>query len=250
MSEAAPTNALTEARLRRARTMRGFTIAVGASLLAHAGGLALAVWASAPVARPRLEPAIPVQLVKLGKKRDPSLLPRLVADAPPPSDPDVVKLDDGRPKPPSDKQKKPSTEPQLSDRARELLSDRAVDRTLDRALEKVEGEGDPDGDVNGTTTDATNAATGYARDVSRALKQAYRLPDTIPAGQRQFLKARVLLFIDRGGHITRFEFVESHPNAAFMGALESMLRTLVLPAPPADKARAFEQNGLEVIFSP
>ena len=59
------------------------------------------------------------------------------------------------------------------------------------------------------------------------------------------------MFIDRNGSISRFEFVERHPNTLFMGALESMLGgSLQLPPPPASEAARYASDGLEVAFSP
>src|SRR6185436_5909207 len=104
-------------------------------------------------------------------------------------------------------------------------------------LDKIDDrEGDADGDVRGTTTDITAAATGYTRQALAALQSAYTLPETIPASQRQFLNAQVLVFVERDGTIARYEFVERHPNEIFMGALESMLRTVKLPPPPPELA--------------
>lgn len=232
------------------RRQRGLALAIGASIVVHGAGVAWAL--SSPKVEPRraIESAIPVQLVKLGKKRDPNLLPRLTAEPPPPA-PDTVKLDTGKdPAPSASPRERPKkTDDKLSDAARRLLE---RDNALDRALERVEEpEGDPEGDVGGTTTDATNAAKGYEAQVARVLKSKYSVPEAIPAGQRQFLRARVILFIDRSGAISRFEFVERHPNTLFMGALENMLGgSLQLPPPPASEAARYASDGLEVAFSP
>lgn len=232
----------------RRRTMRGFTIALFVSLLVHGAGLGSAVYASRKRPAPKLESAIPVQLVKLGKKRDPKLLPRLVAEPPPPPE-DVVKLDtsDKSVPIPKEKDKTPrSKEPELSDAARRMLDQ----SRLDRALEKIDPEGDPEGDEFGTTTDAANAATGYLRDITRALQASYRLPEAIPSSQRQFLRARVVLYIERDGRIREFDFVERHPNGLFMSALETLLKSIVLPKPPPTEAGRVDSDGIEVIFRP
>jgi hypothetical protein len=232
------------------RTRRGLAIGIGVSILVHGAGVAFAISTSTPTPPRVVESAIPVQLVKLGKKRDPNMLPRLTAEPPPPA-PDAVKLDNGKPPEPSasPRERPKRTDDKLSDAARRLLE---RDSALDRALAKVEDqEGDPEGDPSGTTTDATNAARGYEAEVARVLKSRYAIPEAIPAGQRPFLKARVVLFIDRGGGITKFEFVERHPNALFMGALETMLGSnLRMPPPPASEAQRYATQGLEVSFKP
>ena len=238
-------------RQAKRRTLRGFNITLICSLLLHTAGVGAAVYVGRGKPAPRLDTAIPVQLVKLGKKRDPKLLPRRVDEPPPPPAEDAVKLDTSdKPPPPADpKEKQPTSpkEPEMSERARRLLED----TNLDRALKKVEdAEGDPEGDEFGTTTDTANAAAGYQREISRALQANYRLPESIPASQRQMLRARVVLFIERNGKIASYEFVERHPNTQFMGALEQLLSTTTLPPPPAAEAERMREAGIEVIFRP
>jgi hypothetical protein len=243
-------NPVSAARAAHARTRKGLMIAIGVSIFVHGAGVAWALSSSTPAPKREVQSAIPVQLVKLGKKRDPNMLPRLAAEPPPPA-PEAVKLDTGKApaasSAPRDRSKK--TDDKLSDAARRLLE---RDSALDRALERVEEpEGDPDGDAAGTTTDNTNAARGYEAQVARALKAKYSIPEAIPAGQRQFLRARVVLYLDASGLVSRFEFLEQHPNRLFMGALETMLMSsLRLPPPPASEAARYASDGLEVAFSP
>jgi len=229
------------------RTRRGLMLGIGVSVAVHGAGVAWALSGSSKVEPPRIiQNAIPVQLVKLGKKRDPELLPRKVTEAPPPP-PDTVKLDTGQPVPTAAPVDKPKHTDQMSDAAKRLL-DRET--KLDRALEKVEAEGDPEGDEEGTTTDTTNAARGYEASVAKVLKSNYQLPEAIPAGQRQFLLAKVVLYIEANGKLSRFEFEERHPNTLFMGALESMLSNIQLPPPPPSEAARVASDGLLVVFRP
>src|SRR5687768_7683738 len=94
-------------RLSRKRRMRGFYAAVIFSVVLHAAGVGGAVYASRKPDIPKLDSAIPVQLVKLGKKRDPKLLPRKVDEPPPPPPEEAVKLDSGeKPKPEVKKEEK------------------------------------------------------------------------------------------------------------------------------------------------
>jgi type IV secretory pathway VirB10-like protein len=236
-------------RVMRKRTTRGFSLALIGSVVLHAAGVGAAVYSSRGHKAPRIENAIPVQIVKLGKKRDPKLLPRKVEEvAPPPPPEEAVKLDSGDKQKPVEKEteKKPtSKEPEMSAAAKRLLDE----RKLERALQKIdEQEGDPEGDIHGTTTDATNAATGYQRDVGRVLQASYAVPEAIPASQRQFLKARVVLFIEKNGRISNYEFTEKHPNGLFMGALERLLNNITLPPPPAELAKQVKEDGIEILF--
>ncbi len=234
------------------RRSHGFGWVVLVSIIFHGGALAAAVIVQGKQGRDRpINTAIPVKLVRLGKKRDPKLLPRKVAPAPLPP-PEAVVLETAsskKPVPVKPKAAKPKTQTRPSARAQEILSGRAA--VLDNALRKIEEpEGDPLGDVRGTTTDAAHAATGYAQAVSAALQSAYSVPELIPASERRFLEARVVLYIQPNGAIARVEFVKRHPNKLFMSALEKLLKTLTLPPPPAKLARRFRKTGLEVKFSP
>ena len=239
----------------RSQNNRGFFIMLGLSIFVHGcavPGLALFKGDSKP--KVDLSRAIPVQLVKLGKRRNPKLLPRIARNAPPPPPSEGVALDRGKKKKQPNKSKKRNRkaekkEQKISDAARRMLESNALDDALDK-FSTDEPEGDPDGDIDGTTTDATNAAAGYHRDIVKVLKAKYKVPTVIPRAQRQFLKARVVLFIEGNGQISDFEFIERHPNQVFMRALDSLLKTVKLPPPPRKQAREYRRNGVEIIFRP
>ena len=114
-------NPVSAARAAHARTRKGLMIAIGVSVFVHGAGVAWALSSSTPEPKRAVESAIPVQLVKLGKKRDPNMLPRLAAEPPPPA-PEAVKLDTGKApaasSAPRDRPKK--TDDKLSDAARRL----------------------------------------------------------------------------------------------------------------------------------
>ena len=236
---------------RRSQNSSAFMVMVGLSIFLHGSAVAgLALLKEDTKPRIDLSRAIPVQLVKLGKKRDPKLLPRMVRNAPPPKA-EGIALDTGKKKPTPKKkpQKSPPKAEKISDAARRMLESNALDNALDK-FSNEEPEGDPDGDIDGTTTDSTHAAAGYHRDIVKTLKAKYRVPTVIPPSQRQFLKARVVLFIEANGRISQFEFIERHPNKVFMRALDSLLKTVQLPSPPRRQAAAYRRDGVEIIFRP
>ncbi len=239
---------------------KGIGLMLAASFLIHAGIVTAVVIAQGqkPVYKPVA--SIPVELVRLGKKRDPSLLPRKVRKPPPPkaattapvpvAAADAVKLDTGK------KLKKKSKKPakarkKLSAAAQAMLSGSgsAMDRAMDR-LKPDEPEGDPGGSRFGTTTDPAKAAKGYEAQISALLAQRYKLPETIPASQRRFLRAEVALFITAGGAVAKYDIVKPHPNQAFMGALESLLKSIKFPAPPKDLASHYRKDGVIIVFKP
>lgn len=264
---------------RSSKANSGFLPLLMVSIIVHVGSIGTTVYAVS-LSPPRIQPSasIPVELVRLGKPRDPELLPRKVRAPPPPPPappppPEPPPPEPAAPEPPppaeavavpveppkTEKEKpkpktkaKPKKSPRLSKAAQRLLQNRSSSEArLDDALAKLdEQEGSPDGSLRGTTTDPSKAAEGYIRALTEALDQAYDIPAAIPAAQRPFLKARVVLFIDRNGRITKFEFIERHSNKLFMSALENLLRTIRLPRPPAALRRRMARSGVEINFSP
>lgn len=232
----------------RRKSTSFFTAMIVASLFVHGSAIAgLAIWKGKTTKRVDLSRAIPVRLVRLGKKRDPKMLPRLVRAAAPKDD--GVALDTSKsekPKPPTAKPEKPK---EMSDAAKQMLAGRSLDDAFAK-IDDDEPEGDPEGDPSGTATEGATMADKYHREIVRTLQAAYRVPTVIPASQRQFLKARVVLFIERNGRVASYEFVERHPNKVFTGALESLLRSIELPPPPAKQAKIYRDDGVEIIFRP
>lgn len=246
------------------RQQAGFLPLVVASTVVHVGVFGAAVALANLNPQPRADlTALPVELVSLGKPRDPKLLPRKVRrrasktpEAPAVSPPkaDAVALD-GKTK--SDKKSRtdqksrtPKKPRKLSAAAEALLAG-GGDPDLDDALAKLEDpEGRPDGSRLGTTTDPAHAANAYEAQVAALLRARYKLPLTIPSSQRRFLAAELVLYIDRNGRVTRHVFTKRHPNAAFMGALENLLRSVQLPPPPRALAAGYAREGLAVRFKP
>ena len=234
-------------RDRQRAVNRGFKWVLIASFVLHFGVFGAVVFAQSQRPAVVVKDAIPVELVQLGKPRDPDLLPRKVRRAPPPPD-DGVNLDTGK-KPKTKPKRKRDPDKAMSDAARRLLND-ANDSALDNAFSKLdEPEGSPDGVARGTTTDPTRAARGYEAQVGASLKQAYRLPETLKS-RRQFLSAEFVLFIESNGRIARYEIVKSHPERVFMSALENLLKSHQLPAPPKALAKRYRDQGVRVRFKP
>jgi outer membrane biosynthesis protein TonB len=237
------------ARVRSHELNRGFTAIIVFSLIVHAGALGGAVYAQHLKGRPKVVMnSIPVQLVKLGKPRDPNLLPQITRPPPPPPD-EGIALDTANDAKPNEKTKdrpKPK-EPEMSDAAKRLLESAAKEQDRGRI---TEDEGAEDGSIYGTTTDTTNAASGYLAQVGAIIQQSYTLPLTIAESERRFLSAEVVLYIERDGTVSKYEIQKIHPNEAFRRALELVLQTLKLPPPPPQFADDYRNQGLGVRFKP
>jgi hypothetical protein len=239
------------ARVRVQQANRGFSGLFIVSLLVHAGALGAVIFGQHLKGKPKVTMnSIPVQLVKLGKLRDPNLLPQITRPPPPPPDEGIALDTANNAKPTEQTTEKPKPkDPQLSDAAKRLLESRPDE--LDRAVGRIEeDEGSPDGSIYGTTTDPTNAAKGYAAEVAAIIQQSYVLPKTITPSEHRFLSAEVVLHIERDGTVSKYEIVKIHDNEAFKRALESVLQRLKLPPPPPAVASEYAEAGLGVIFKP
>src|SRR5690349_16030830 len=129
----------TSASTRGARANRGFGIVVAFSVGLHALAIGSALYAQGR--RPEIKPfqnAVPVQLVALGKKRDPKLLPRIQQEAPPPPPDEGIALETSKTDP--SEKTKPSKKPEqkLSDAAKRMLEGANKDSKLDKALQQIE----------------------------------------------------------------------------------------------------------------
>lgn len=257
-------------RARLKRVNRGFGAVVFGSLVLHVGAFAGVLYWSSLQPKSTLDfESIPVELVSLGKERDPNLLPRKVRPRPAPAPqpeaapepeapkapepaPDAVNLETKQ-KPEPKKKPRPRKQPTQpkgpSRAAQDILS--GADQDLDAALDRLDiPEGSPDGSPFGTTTDAAHAASAYEARVQGLLKSKYTIPDTIPVTERGFLAAELIIYIDGNGNVTRYEITKRHSNPTFMGVLEQMLRSLKLPAPPKAMVSTYRSEGLFVRFKP
>ncbi len=236
-------------RSRRKTVNVGFKWVMITSLMLHFGIFGAVVYAQNNKPVIKVINAVPVELVRLGKPRDPDLLPRIQRIAPPPPD-DAISLDTGK-KPKKRKRDKPPRQkkPKMSAAARRMLAG-ANDDALDNALSKIEApEGTADGVVEGTTSDPARAARGYIALAGASLRRAYSLPDILKA-QQQFLSAEISISISANGKILKYEVVTRHSNELFMSALERLLKSHQLPAPPKELANRFRTEGILVRFKP
>lgn len=233
----------------RGSVNRAFKWVLIASFALHSCIFAVVVYAQKVRPHPTVIDAIPVELVRLGKPRDPDLLPRKVRHAAPPPVDDAVNLDTENKAKPTKTTPTKSKPPEMSDAARRLLEG-ANDDALDDALAKIEeAEGSPEGVPEGTTTDPARAARGYEALASASIKRAYQLPDLLKA-QQQFLVADILIHIEADGRITNYEIIKRHPNDLFMSALENLLKSHQLPAPPKELVDKYRSEGILLKFKP
>jgi TonB family protein len=235
---------------------------LGVSVAGHGLLVVLGLIYSFLTAGPKVDPNIPVikaSLVRLGKPRDPKLLPRKEEPPPPPKE---VKAP---PAPPSEAPKPPSptaapvlpTKPQpapapqkgdtsADDRRKRLFGafDKASKKSEPQELEGAE-DGDPDGDS------ATAEGERYYALISTQVHRFYRASNTIPETERNSLKAQVKLRVDRTGEVLELAMVSSSGNELFDAAVLATIRQASPFSPPPEHLRESLRNtGVIMEFRP
>src|SRR5216684_1693977 len=167
---------------------------------------------------------IRASLVRLGKPRDPDLLPQKEELPPPP----------------------PKSEGSEAVRRKQLLG--AFNRTA-KGTRIRELEGQLDGDPGGDS--ATAEGERYWGLISSQIHRNYDISDTIPAQERIRLKAQVLLLIGRSGEVLRIQLLQSSGNDLFDNAVLTAARKAGPFAPPPDHLRAMlQKTGVRLEFRP
>ena len=232
------------------RPQRQVWLFITGSALVHAGLLSLLVLGGVldeMHSRDRDDARI-TAVLRLGKPRDPKLLPRKLEEAPPPAAPAPEQR--AQPKP-SETQPEPSRAAARPGPQSKIDYTRAMKHAVaDLAKENKgeEPEGSPDGVADG---DARVAQLGneYYTKLYKAIKANYSLPETINERERMYLKATVVLFLDARGHIKEMVFEKKSGNGVFDAAVDRAIRkTAPFPAPPRELAQQYAREGIGFEF--
>ena len=234
---------------RRSRQQRRLTMTVVVSLVVHL--FAFAAWAFFPTddkSKPiNLDEAVvKARLVKLGKPRDPKLLPR-IPTAPPPTPPDK-KAPPNLEKPDSpEKDKVEPDKKSASDILDQFKTDNQVPRDLnDLIRERVgedEEEGQAFGDKDGTALDGEITDSYFARVTARIFK-SMEVSSVLSDEERVRLKAELCLKIDDGGAVSDIKVTKSSGSTIYdSDIVAAALRASPVPAPPPP-ARARAAQGV------
>jgi len=196
---------------------------------------------------------IKASLVRLGKPRDPKLLPRIpdapkeeeakapVPEPPKPEEPKSVPMPDAKARPPGN-----------ADRRKQLLS--AFNRTSGaggsrtaKTIEELEGQ--TDGDPNGNS--ATQEGERYYGQLKAQIQQRYDVSQTIPEQERLHLKAQVLVLIGKTGEVLKARLATSSGNELFDNSvLAAVKKASPFPPPPEHLRDALQRRGIVLEFRP
>lgn len=226
-----------------------FAWGFGVTVLLHASAAVAIVLGHGKAVPVRPAPQMMVaRLVRLGKPRLPHLLPRkpaaplpapVVAPAPEPLAPPVVP----KPTEPAPPAVKPADVRSAMARARALAARNAP------VGEPEEPEGRPEGTPEGT---ADTAAEGdpWATEVYRRIRDAWQVPETVPARDLPKLKALVVVRLADDGRIVERRLKTPSGNRFFdASTLDALVRVDRLPLPPRERAAQILGSELELEFN-
>jgi len=207
---------------------------------------------------------IRASLVRLGKPRDPKLLPRKEQLPPPPKQVDAPKPAPDAPPPPSSAavavpipgvKPEPSSTPKPEpvkgektgeDRRKRLFG--AFDKTA-KAAEPEEAEGAEDGDPDGDS--ATAEGERYFGLLQSQVRRHYNVADTIPDSERLRLNTVVAVRLGRTGEVLDVSLTKPSGNDLFDSAVVTAVRRASPFSPPPDHLRdTLQKHGVNLSFRP
>jgi protein TonB len=211
--------------------------------------------------------ARPIQasLVRLGKPRDPKLLPRKEQLPPPPKQVDAPKPPPDAPAPaPSpaavavpipgvtpEPSSAPKPTPQKGEKTGEDRRKRlfgAFDKTA-KAAEPEEAEGAEDGDPDGDAARAEGER--YFGLLQSQVRRHYNVADTIPDSERIRLNTVVAVRLGRTGEVLDVSLTKPSGNDLFDSAVVTAVRKASPFSPPPDHLRdTLQKHGVNLSFRP
>ena len=213
--------------------------------------LGVIVWSSIAHTANSAEPQkfIATKLVKLGKKRDKTLLPR-IPSTPPPAAREAVSLD--TPKEPVKKSAEADQKqvPTAQERLTQMSS-------LSNALERVrktadQPEGDPEGVEGGEVTDASQAIIGmkFATEISRCVKENFTV-EGMDETKAKRLSATILVRVKPNGRLFDPKVQASSKNRIFdASVLAAAQKCGKVSPPPKELEEQLHRQGILFVFKP
>jgi TonB family protein len=180
-------------------------------------------------------------LVKQGKKREETLLPRKEPEAPPPPEEKIPIPTPGvKPEP---KPKVTSDKPQPADKKKSLFD------ALNKTAKAEEEEGEEDGDPNGDS--AKQEGEKYFGVINAAVRRNYDVSNTIPESERIRLTADVLIRLDANGQLLEVSLTHSSGNDVFDGAVVGAIKKAAPFGPPPPHLKdTLKNKGVPLRFRP
>ena len=213
---------------------------------------------------------VKTRLVKLGKKRDEKLLPRIAKEkpkpkpkeaappkpvpdkpAPPKAEPKPAPKPEAKPEPEKPAEKKPSAQDLLQKFAEENAPEPerpSIDDLIADRIGEEEDEGHEDGSKIGEEISGRLKAT-YNDKLLARVKNALVAPATLSEQERLFLKAVLFVAIDADGSLLDARISKSSGNSGFDNAVLAAAKKTSYGAPPIP-VRDFYRAGVAMNVCP
>jgi len=208
---------------------------------------------------PLEQPPIKASLVRLGKPRDPKLLPRREQPLPPPNAeaapptpkpplpaPPAVAIPVPGVKPtPAAPARKPEATATTDSRSRLFGAFSKVAQAAKPEALEGQAQGDPRGDAARSENDP------YWGLLNAQVRQHYDVSQTIPDAERMILKALLQIRIGKDGKLLDSKLVVPSGNALFDNAvLTAVKRASPFSPPPGNLLKQLQGTGVTLEFTP
>lgn len=241
----------------RRRADRLLLIFMGASLLGHTACVATVALLQGQRKPPvQLDDnVVKARLVKLGKKRDEKLLPRIdkarpappvEKKAPPKADPEPVPK---APAKPDEKAPPKKSASDILDRFREENDKPDLDSLIKKAVGDPSDEGDESGSKLGSEITGRLKAE-YTDELAAKIRSLYELPNTISDEERVRLVGYLYLRIGAEGQLLDAKVDKPSGNPAFDNAMVAAAKKAAPFPPPPIPLRDFYASGFVFRFRP
>lgn len=199
---------------------------------------------------------VQVHIVQLGKKRDETLLPRIV-----PQDENVeapTKVDEPNPPPLPEPTPEPKSEPQKHvieqtkppEKKKPPSSNVNPLEALKRRVKELEKEGNPEGAARGNSV-MGDLKEGYKALVQALLKDNFDLPATISDREKQTLKLLINIKIAENGKPISVKIISRSRNSDYDDAVLGRVKQISsFGAPPLPLRKTVQRDGLEFAMCP
>ncbi len=191
---------------------------------------------------PPPESYVVAKLVRLGKPRDPKMLPKKHIPQPATKKEETVDYSADADDAPNKTQKKEKKDAKLSDKLRNSLEKADL---LAQAQQEIEQEGDPNGVPNGTATSA-QAGDPYITKIADLWNRTWSLPAVIPSDEASSLYVLIVIHIDQNGAVQfPIQFDRPSGNTIFDNSITTAWKRIgQIPLPPPDRFASIMANGL------
>jgi len=201
-------------------------------------------------------PVMRVHIVQKGKKRDETLLPRIVPEQP--KIPEEIKHEEPaapqpeapKPEAPTKPEKHQLAPPEKTPEKKPPSGNKSLNEILKKHTKDVEKEGNPDGSEYGNSV-IGDLKDSYEAVIEGLLKEHFVIPESISQRERQTLDVEINLRIDADGGLIRVKVVSPSNSSYYDNIVVARAKEIEsYGAPPLMLRKSLKRDGLNVHMCP